>query len=105
MATAFLEIEYTRHDGTKFHELGTHVIAQYDGRWSTWRATEALIDNARFIASNNNYAAVTLLGVRRLGDYSGRVYPLPDGSRNLKITPMTIEERREYRANGGYAHP
>lgn len=101
----FLEIEYTRHDGSKFHEMGTHVIAKVDGRFGALRATDALIDNARFIASSGDYAAVTLLGVRRQGDYSGRVYPLPDGSRNLKITPMTPDERREYRNNGGYAHP
>lgn len=105
MAHVFLEIEYTRNDGTKFHELGTHVIAHYDGRWSAWRATHALIDNARFIASSGDYATVTLLGIQRPGDHSRRVYPMPDGSRNLKITPMTPDERREYRALGGYAHP
>lgn len=105
MTTAFLEIEYTRHDGTKFHELGTHVIAHYDGRWAAWRAADALIQNARFIASSSDYAAVTLLGIQCPGDYSRHTYPLPDGRRNVRIAPMTHEERAAYRASGGYFHP
>lgn len=103
MTTHFLEIEYTRANGSTFRETGTQTIAHVDGRFGAWRATDSLIQNARFIASSR-YPA-TLKGVTRARDYSGRVYSLPDGSRDVALTPMTSAERADYLSTGGYVHP
>ena len=107
MPSYYLEIEYTRHDGTKFHEMGTHIIATVDGRLNRYNASQTLINNARFIASGH-HPKVTLLGVFRSplsGRSSDTPTHLPDGRKNVVIIPMTLEERREYLANGGKVHP
>jgi hypothetical protein len=104
MPSYFMEIEYTRADGTTYHEGGTHVITWVDGRFGAERATDTIVQNARFIAADR-YPQATLVGVQKPGDYSRTVYPLPDGSRNVTLTPMTADERKAYRADGGYVHP
>lgn len=104
MSTAFLEIEYTTHNGSTFHEMGTHVIAKIDRRFTVWNQSDQLIQNARFIASTGDYASIKLIGIR----YSGRsdqVRPLPDGRKNVPIAAMSKDERASYLAAGGYHHP
>lgn len=110
MPSYYLKVKYTYPDGRTGELMGTQTIATIDGRLGHYKASRALIDNSRFIAGwdriPDDDVSFVLEGVTPTSLWtSNRVYPLPDGRRSVPIIPMTLDERREYLANGGKVHP
>ena len=109
MPTYYLKVTYTLPNGMTGELMGTQTIAQVDGRFGPERATETLIDNARFIAGwdrPQDGATFSLEGITPASMWlTNKVLPLPNGRKHVAITPMTLAERREYLSNGGKVHP